>query len=65
MAPGSYILDGSTELGRLRINHQLYKDSAAGRLIWAPLDFSEGERNLLDVAGADGKMCPELHEPSA
>ena len=52
-----YVLHSSSELGRLHINHQVYKQAAQNRLIWAPVHFPDGPKAMLDVAGADGELA--------
>jgi hypothetical protein len=40
---------------RLAVNHEVFKASM-GKLVFAPLDFSESGKRLFDSACADGKL---------
>jgi SAM-dependent methyltransferase len=46
--------DVSSDIGRLTIYHLGFKQAAEGTLLFAPLDFSNAPRAVLDVGTADG-----------
>jgi SAM-dependent methyltransferase len=46
--------DVSSDIGRLTIYHLGFKQAAEGTLLFAPLDFSNAPRTVLDVGTADG-----------
>ena len=48
-----YVLDHSSEIERLTLNHALYKDALHGKLIQAPIKVT-GPVRLLDIATNDG-----------
>ncbi|KAF2438358.1 S-adenosyl-L-methionine-dependent methyltransferase [Karstenula rhodostoma CBS 690.94] len=52
--------DVSSDIGRLTIYHLGFKQAAEGTLLFAPLDFSNAPRAVLDVGTADGLWMREV-----
>jgi hypothetical protein len=57
-----YWMESDSERMRLATNHYIAKDAAGGKLVLAPVDFSQPMR-VLDSGAADGAYTSTLPFP--